>query len=403
MTELPEFPTPRDGKCPFAPPPGLLALHDPERPVQRVRTWDGTTPWLITSHATQRQVMTDPRLSADIGTPGYPHTTAAMKEHAAHIQPSINNTDGDEHARWRRMLTSSFTRNRMAKLRPAIQSITDELIDKLLAGPKPADLNEALSLALPSLMICELLGVPYEDHGFFQEHAGATNARYLTAEQSAASTAELRAYIAVLIEKKMREPGEDVLTDLATRVQSGEITMAEAAPLGHILLVAGHDTSANMITLSTALLLRDTDQLALLREHSDDPKVVAGAVEELLRYLTIPHLLARRVAVEDIEIGGETVRAGEGVIASLPAANWDPDAFPEPERLDLTRPAAHHHAFGWGPHQCVGQQLARVELQVVFSTLFRRIPTLQLAVGFDELKFKEDSQAYGIYELPVTW
>jgi len=401
--ELPEFPTPRASECPFAPPPALLALHAGERPVQRVRTWDGTTPWLVTSHAVQRQIMPDPRLSADIGRAGYPHTTEAMKAHASHMEPSINNTDGPEHARWRRTLTSSFTRSRMEKLRPAIQSITDELIDTMLAGENPTDLNEALSLPLPSLMICELLGVPYTDHTFFQEHASVTNARYKTPEESAATVAALRSYIGGLIEGKMGNLEEDLLSDLAVRVQSGDLTLEEASRLGHILLVAGHDTSANMITLGTALLLQHPEQLALLRERSDDAKFLANAVEELLRYLTIPHLLARRVAVEDIAVAGEVIRVGEGVIASLPAANWDPEAFPEPERLDLTRPAAHHHSFGWGPHQCVGQQLARVELHVVFGTLFRRVPTLRLAVDFAELRFKEDSQAYGIYELPVAW
>ncbi|MCX5190752.1 cytochrome P450 [Streptomyces sp. NBC_00268] len=402
-TELPEFPTPRSSQCPFAPPPGLLALHEADKDVIRVRTWDGTTPWLVTSHSAQRELMTDPRLSADIGAPGYPHTTEAMKAHAAEIQPSINNTDGAEHTRWRRMLTNSFTRHRMEKLRPEIQQITDDLIDKMLAGPNPVDLNEALSLPLPSLMICALLGVPYEDHDFFQEHAGVTNARFKTPEEAARSIVEVRRYIAGLIEAKMANPGEDVLSDLGARIKEGVLSMEEAAPLGHILLVAGHDTSANMITLGTALLLQNPAQLAALRENQDDPKYVTKAVEELLRYLTIPHLLARRAVLDDIEIAGETIRAGEGVIASLPAANWDPQAFPEPDKLDLTRNAAHHHAFGWGPHQCVGQQLARIELHVVFSTLFRRIPTLRLAVDVSELKFKEDSQAYGIYDLPVTW
>jgi len=401
--ELPEYPSPRSGECPFAPPPSLLKLHDSGKALVRARTWDGTTPWVVTTHAAQRQLLTDPRLSANIGAPGYPHTTEAMKAHAAHIQPSINNTDGAEHTRWRRMLTSSFTRHRMEKIRPEIQQITDDLIDKMLGGPNPAELNEALSLPLPSLMICALLGVPYEDHDFFQEHAGVTNAHFKTPEQAAESTAAVRRYIAGLIEAKMDNPGEDVLSDLGARIRAGELSMEEAAPLGHILLVAGHDTSANMITLGTALLLRNPTQLAGLREHSDDAKYVTSTVEELLRYLTIPHLLARRAVVEDIEIDGEVIRAGEGVIASLPAANWDPQAFPDPGKLDLTRTAAHHHAFGWGPHQCVGQQHARIELHVVFSTLFRRVPTLRLAVDFSQLKFKEDSQAYGIYELPVAW
>ncbi|MFE1795085.1 cytochrome P450 [Streptomyces sp. NPDC059517] len=399
----PTYPSPRASECPFAPPPGLLELQDADTSVRRVETWDGSTPWVATTYAAQRQLLADPRLSANIGAPGYPHTTEAMKAHAAEMQPSINNTDGPEHQRWRRMLTSSFTRHRMEKLRPEIQDITDGLIDKMLAGPNPTELNEALSLPLPSLMICALLGVPYEDHHFFQEHAGVTNARFKTAEEAAETTRVLRQYISGLIEAKMDDPGEDVLSDLAERVRAGDLTMGEAAPLGHILLVAGHDTSANMITLGTALLLQNPDQLAALRERSDDPKFVANAVEELLRYLTIPHLLARRAVVEDIEIDGETIRAGEGVIAALPAANWDPEAFPEPEKLDLARKAAHHMAFSWGPHQCIGQQLARIELHVVFSTLFRRIPTLRLAADLSELKFKEDSQAYGIYELPVAW
>ncbi|MBD0735104.1 cytochrome P450 [Streptomyces sp. CBMA29] len=401
--DMAEFPSPRSGACPFAPPPGLLALHDTGKDVVRARTWDGSTPWVAVTHDALRKLLADPRLSADIGAPGYPHTTEAMKAHADQMQPSINNTDGAEHTRWRRMLTSSFTRHRMEKLRPAIQRITDDLIDGVLAGPRPTDLNAALSLPLPSLMICELLGVPYGDHEFFQEHAGVTNARFTSARESAATTQALRQYIARLIEAKMDDPAEDVLSDLGARVKEGALTLEEAAPLGHILLVAGHDTSANMITLGTALLLENPDQLAALRANCDDPAYVANAVEELLRYLTIPHLLARRAVVEDIEIDGETIRAGEGVIASLPAANWDPAAFPEPAKLDLARAAAHHLAFSWGPHQCIGQQLARIELHVVFSTLLRRMPTLQLACDVSELKFKEDSQAYGIYELPVTW
>ncbi|MEU6201959.1 cytochrome P450, partial [Streptomyces sp. NPDC047061] len=255
--ELPKYPAPREAGCPFAPPPVLRALHESGRPVQKAETWDGTTPWLATSHAAVRQLLADPRLSANIGGAGYPHTTAGMKAHAAEMQPSINNTDGTEHQRWRRMLTSSFTRHRMEKLRPEIQQITDDLIDKMLAGPNPTDLNEALSLPLPSLMICALLGVPYEDHDFFQKHAGFTNARYQSPGEGAESGRVLRRYISELIEAKMDDPGEDVLSDLGERIKAGDLSMTEAAPLGHILLVAGHDTSANMITLGTAVLLEN--------------------------------------------------------------------------------------------------------------------------------------------------
>jgi cytochrome P450 len=401
-TDLPRFPAPRSPEDPFAPPPEVLALHGGPA-VQRVRHWDGTTPWLAISHEAQRNLLSNPALSASIAMDGYPVTSVAMKAHAKEMLPGLNNTDGAEHTRWRRMLTNSFTRKRMALLRPEIQKITDGLIDDMLAGPNPVDLNTALSLPLPSLMICALLGVPYTDHEWFQARAGVTNSLTKTPEESARNSAEIHEYIHGLIEKKMADPQEDVLTDLGEKIREGVLEWDEAERLGLMLLVAGHDTSANMVTLGTALLLRNPDQAAALRDNADSEKFVVGAVEELLRYLTLPHLLARRAVAEDFEIEGITVRKGEGVIASLPAANWDPAVFPNPEKVDLTRRASHHHAFGWGPHQCVGQQLARIELQVVFSTLFRRIPTMYIAADFDSLRFKHDSQAYGIYELPIGW
>jgi len=397
--DVPEYPTPRDGKCPFAPPPELLAT---EKSVSRARTWDGNTPWLITGHAAQRTILSDPRVSANDHLPGFPFPTQHQAETTAGRPKTIFDLDGAEHARLRRMLTSSFSRKRMQALRPGIQQVTDDLIDKMLAGPAPVDLVEALSLPLPSLMICDLLGVPYTDHGFFQKHAVVATARNVTAEVSAQSFVELSGYLGTLITAKIDAPAEDVLSDLGAQVSAGELTISEAATMGLIMLIAGHETSANMITLSTALLLQNPDQLTLLRE-TEDPKVISAAVEELLRYLSIAHLGQRRIALEDIEIDGETIRAGDGIIAPLPAANWDPMAFPEPEKLDLTREARHHHTFGWGPHQCIGQQLARIELEVVFSTLYRRIPTMRLAVGFDELEFKGDSLAYGIHELPISW
>jgi cytochrome P450 len=169
-----------------------------------------------------------------------------------------------------------------------------------------------------------------------------------------------------------------------------------------VLLIAGHETSANMIALGTLTLLQHPDQLALLRDDPE-PATVAAAVEEMLRYLTVPHTGQRRIALADVELGGVTIRAGEGVIVALPAGNWDPVAFPDPETLDLGRAAAHHHAFGFGIHQCVGQQLARVELQVVYGTLYRRVPTLALAVPPADLEFKHDALAFGVHRLPVTW
>jgi cytochrome P450 len=226
--------------------------------------------------------------------------------------------------------------------------------------------------------------------------------RYATAEESAQGAGALAKYLANLVRTKMGDPSEDLVSDLAERVNADELSVREAAQLATGVLIAGHETTANQISLSVVALLEHPDQLALLRD-TDDPKVIATAVEELMRYLSIIQTGQRRIAVEDIEVGGELIRAGEGIILDVAPANWDSRQFPEPERLDLQRQDGPHVGFGYGRHQCVGQQLARMELQIVLPTLLRRIPTLQLAVPVEDLPFKHDALAYGLYELPVTW
>ena len=185
-------------------------------------------------------------------------------------------------------------------------------------------------------------------------------------------------------------------------MQDGERARHDAAVLGPLLLGAGHETTANMIALGVLALLEHPEQLAVVRD-TDDPKVLVGAVEEMLRYLTVVHNGQRRVALADVEIGGETVRAGDGVIIPGASGNWQPDRFPDPGRLDVRRDARRHMAFGFGIHQCLGQPLARLELQVVYSTLLRRVPTLRRAVDMEKIPFKDDGVVYGVYELPVTW
>ncbi|MGW4065170.1 cytochrome P450 [Amycolatopsis sp. NPDC004747] len=397
-TEIPEFPMPRAAGCPFDPPPAARALQE-AAPLARVRLWDGSTPWLVTRYADQRALLVDPRVSADATRPGYP-SPAPLPEGGTGIGFIL--MDNPEHARLRKMVTAPFTIRRVAALRPAVQRIVDDLIDELLAGPKPVDLVEAFALPVPSLVICELLGVPYADHGFFQENSKVIVRRDAKPEERAAGHQALIGYLDRLVGVKLENPAGDLLSGLAARVAAGELTRAEAAQMGVLLLIAGHETTANMIALGTLALLEHPDQLALLRE-SDDPALVASAVEELLRYLNITHNGRRRVALEDIEIAGGTIRAGEGLILANDLANRDPEVFPDGDRLDLTRDAHRHVAFGFGVHQCLGQPLARLELQVVYRTLYRRIPTLAPAAGLGEIPFKHDGSVYGVYELPVTW
>ena len=402
VSDVPEYPMGRAAGCPFAPPPEVMELSA-ARPLSRVRIWDGSTPWLITGYEEVRTLFSDSRVSVDDRRPGFPHWNEGMLS-TVHKRPrSVFTSDAEEHTRFRRMLSKPFTFKRVEGLRPAIQQITDEHIDAMLAGPRPADIVTALALPVPSLVISQLLGVPYEDAEMFQHHANIGLARYATGEDTVKGAVNLNKYLARLVETKMENPAEDAVSDLAERVKAGELSVKEAAQLGTGLLIAGHETTANMIGLGVLALLQYPEQATVLRD-TDDPKVVANAVEELLRYLSIIQNGQRRVAAEDIEIAGEVIRAGEGIIIDLAPANWDGKAFAEPERLYLHRSdAGQHVAFGYGRHQCVGQQLARAELQIVFHTLLRRIPTLELAVPVEDVPFKHDRLAYGVYELPVTW
>src|ERR1700757_4525797 len=388
--------------CPFAPPREVMELGA-ARPLSRVRIWDGSTPWLITGYDEVRTLFSDSRVSVDDRRPGFPHWNEGMLS-TVHKRPrSVFTSDGEEHTRFRRMLSKPFTFKRVEGLRPAIQQITDDHIDAMLAGPRPGDIVTALALPVPSLVISQLLGVPYEDADMFQHHANVGLARYATGEDTVKGAMSLHKYLAQLVEAKMETPAEDAVSDLAERVKAGELSVKEAAQLGTGLLVAGHETTANMIGLGVLALLDNPDQAAVLRD-AEDPKVVANAVEELLRYLSIIQNGQRRVALEDIAIAGRVIRAGEGIIIDLAPANWDPQVFTEPDRLYLHRSGAERKAgFGYGRHQCVGQQLARAELQIVYRTLLRRVPTLALAVAADDIPFKHDRLAYGVYELPVTW
>lgn len=399
--DIPDYPMERDARCPFAPPPQMLELGR-TRTLSRVRIWDCSTPWLITGYQTARTLFADSRVSVDDRLPGFPHWNELMLSTVERRPRSVFTSDAEEHTRFRRMLSKPFTFKRVEGLRPVIQKITDDHIDAMLAGPQPADIVTALALPVPSLVISELLGVPYEDHELFQRNAAVALGRYATAEDVFKGAAGNAKYLANLVRAKMENPAEDAISDLGERVKAGELDVREAAQLGSGLLSAGHETSANMIGLGVVALLEHPEQLAILRD-ADDPTVIATAVEELMRYLSIIQNGQRRIAIEDIEIDGEVIRAGEGIIIDLAPANWDAKAFPEPDRLDLTRDDDAQLGFGYGRHQCVGQQLARAELQIVFTTLLRRVPTLRLAVPIEEVPFKHDHLAYGVYELPVTW
>jgi cytochrome P450 len=250
---IPGYPMARVAGCPLDPSPGLSALRE-AGPLARVRLWDGSTPWLVTRHAEQRALLADPRISADPDRDGYPHQGPGLK--ARRGGRSFITMDDPEHARLRRMVTSAFTVRRVEETRPAIQRAVDQLIDQMLAGPKPGDLVKALALPAPSLVICQLLGVPYADHEFFQRSSGALIHRGTTPETARRTQDELLAYLDDLVGSKLAAPGDDLLSRVAAeRVAAGEMTRRELAAMGLLLLEAGHETTANMIALGTFALL----------------------------------------------------------------------------------------------------------------------------------------------------
>lgn len=398
-----DYPTPRDARCPFAQPENVRATTRESAPLTRARIWDGSTPWLVSKYADQHALLTDPRLSIDEKLEGYPHMTRGRSIAAQHTPPLITNTDAPEHTRLRRMVNLPFTVKRTEKLRPRIQELTNGLIDEMLAGQKPVDLVQAFALPLPTIVITDMLGVSYDNREDFQHASHVLVSHEATPEESAAARAVLGRHMGAAMEAKMAEPTDDVMSELATRVKAGEMTPEEALTMSIAILIAGHETSASMIALGTLALLQNPDQLEYLRSVADDRKAMAAAVEELLRYLSIVHTGVRRIATEDIEVDGTVIKEGDGIILDVAAANWDTAHFPEPDRLDLTRNARTHHAFGYGAHQCLGQNLARVELQEAFRVLFRRIPDLRLAVPAEEVEFAYEGVAYGLRSLPVTW
>ncbi|GAB3895616.1 cytochrome P450 [Kibdelosporangium lantanae] len=304
--------------------------------------------------------------------------------------------DPPEHTRYRRLLTGKFTVQRMRKLTERVEQVTAEHLDAMVHHGPSVDLVTAYAQPIPAVMICELLGVPYGDRDEFQKHATTLNSTHDAQPQDlyAAMTA-LQGYLTELVVAKRKEPTDDLLSDITT----GDLTDEELSNIGTLLLGAGLDTTANMIALGMFALFTNPGQLALLR---DEPDLVDQAVEELMRYLTIAHTGAR-TAVEDVELSGEVIRAGETVTLSLMTGNRDPDRFPDPDVLDITREGGGQLGFGHGVHQCLGQQLARVQMRVAFPALLKRFPTLALAVPAEEVPLRTYADIYGVHSLPVTW
>ncbi|MEU8786660.1 cytochrome P450 [Streptomyces sp. NPDC048637] len=393
------LPMERDAS-PFDPPRQLTRLRE-ARPVSPMVFPDGHEGWIVTGYDAVRQLMADTRFSSrqDIGVLHVPYETPGMPA-ATEPSPQVPGLfvamDPPDHTRLRRMLTGAFTVKRMKLLEEQIIAIVERQLDELARLTPAVDLVQEFALPVPSLVICEMLGVPYADRETFQVNSARFMVKDVSFDEKMAAYGAMTTYLSELVTRKRATPGEDILSDLA---RHDDLTIEELTGIAFLLLLAGHETTANMLALGTFALLEHPEQLAELRAN---PDLMPGAVEELLRYLTIADTFYR-YASEDIELGGETIGKGSTVVVSLLAANHDPQRFDNPDTLDIHRKARGHLSFGHGIHQCLGQQLARIEMRAGFDGLLRRFPTLKLAVPAGEVKLRTDMNIYGVHELPVTW
>jgi len=400
------------GGCPFDPPPGLRRRRG-QGAVQPLKLRNGAPAWLVTGLDEARAVLADPRFSAD--RVRHPDATSLQPDEARRFaetgvapeRPKVDGrTDGmfvfmdpPEHTRLRRLLTGQFTVRRMRALESRIREIAIEHIEAMKAAGTEADLVPAYALPIPSLVICEMLGVDYADRARFQQNTAVSLSSASSEEDKARAGLELYGFIQELVAAKRARPGDDMLSGLIHDADP-PLTDAQLVDIALVLLGAGHETTANMLGLGAFALLEQPDQLAALRE---DPGLLDNAVEELLRYLSIIQMGVSRVATADVTVGGVDIPAGATVIIAMPEANRDPRHWSDPDRLDVRRPRSPHLAFGHGVHQCLGQQLARVELRVGLGELLTRLPNLRLAVPADKVPLRNEMLIFGVHSLPVTW
>jgi cytochrome P450 len=307
--------------------------------------------------------------------------------------------DAPTHTEHRKMVSFDFLVPRVRAMRPRLEAMVEEMLDRLATLPQPLDLVQEFANQLPSRVIVELLDLPLEDSSFFQNRLETWHSMSSTPDESTQAKVDLTEYLAEFIAKRREEPGEDLLSRLVVgELETGNLNEEQLLQILHVLLVGGYETTANMIALGTIILLDNPNQLAELKAQ---PELWPNAVEELLRYLSVAHQATYRFTMTEVELPSTTLPAGEPVIAPVMSANRDPEVFDRPDELDVRRDARSHLAFGFGPHQCLGQALARAELQIVYRRLFEKYPDIQLATSMQEVPYK-NSMVYGAESVLVN-
>ncbi|MCM3844666.1 cytochrome P450 [Pseudonocardia sp. DR1-2] len=400
-TEAPQLPFDRPNVIDVAP---LYAVLRREGPIVPVRTPVGDPAWLVTRHAEARSLFADPRLGRSHPAP---EQAARVSEAAVLAGPTGTvETEKAEHDRMRRLLVPAFSAKRMRRLGDHVGELVDDCLDDLVAARETspdgvADLHGHLAFPLPVLVICELLGVPFADRGYFSGLSERVATIRSGGDAETAMT-EFRGYMGRLAAAKRETPGEDVVTDLVrAQAEDPGFGEAELTRLAAGLLFAGHETTVGRIDLGVLLLLTDTARRDAFVADVDGR--LHGTVEEVLRMSAPGGLGLLRYAHADIEAGDVTIRRGDAVMISTASANRDTEVFDDADAFDPTRRPNPHVSFGYGGHFCIGASLARTELATVFARLFRRLPGLRLAVAPEDLDVRAEQVTGGVRALPVTW
>ncbi|MFG2883458.1 cytochrome P450 [Streptomyces sp. NPDC048297] len=397
----PDYPPSRDARCPFDLPTLYRELRE-RAPLTRVRVWDGSTPWLVTRHADALQALNDPALVVDSDLPGFPVMSAAFATRFKHVRPFFFRDEASYQSQ-RAMIINEFAPRRIESLRPAVERIVNETVDALLTLPGKADLMPEFALPIATRTMCTLLGVSDHQRLVLHELSRVLASRTAGPEEVAQALNGIDAYFLGVIDDHLHTPADDLVgRALVPHIDAGDLSREDAATMVQVLFTSGHGTTTPMIATSIAALFAHPEQLARLRA-SREPRLFARAVDELFRYVTVAHIGRARIAASDTTIGDTRIRAGDGVLIQLDAANRDPEQFPEPDTFDIHRTPRRHLALGHGIHKCMGQALAKMELHVSLETLLRRLPHLRVDAGPDALPFADDENALRLQSLPVTW
>jgi cytochrome P450 len=377
----------------FQDPHSVHARLRAQRPVSAVVMPGGWPAWLVAGYAEARAALADPRLRKT--TPDWQPDPmfAALERH-------MLNSDPPDHERLRRLVNKAFTARRVERLRPRITSITAELLDAMPTQGE-VDLLASFAFPLPITVICELLGIPVADRDDFRRWSATTLSDTATAEQVQADAAAMISYFRALLTVKRQQPADDLLSALISVRDSGDsLREDELLSMMFLLLVAGHETTVNLIASGTLALLLNPGELSRLRA---DPSLLDGAVEELLRSVSPVNHATFRFAAEPVEIGGAHISPGEVIVIALSSANRDPSRYadPDPDQLDLGRDSSGHLAFGHGIHYCLGAPLARLEAEIAFGALLQRFGSIRLAVPAESLRWRPSTLIHGLEALPV--